>query len=168
MVIIQAPVGEQFFYIFTYSIAHELGHALARLQDEYDDNRNDVTFEYKSKYRNISSSDTNVKWQKMIDAGYGGGTKDNFLLETYEGCLYTPTGLYRPTFNSTMREKTVKKNIQFGPVNTYHLVASFKIRTMNCDNNIPDLVCDEDPAHYEWKHYSIEQFLDEWKPEKFK
>ena len=39
----------------TCAIAHELGHALARLQDEYDDKR-DVPFEYDSKYRNISSS----------------------------------------------------------------------------------------------------------------
>ena len=103
-----------------------------------------------------------VKWQKLIDIGYGGGTEDNFLLKTYEGCLYTPTELYRPTFNSTMREKTVKKNIQFGPVNTYHLEATFKIRTSLTDPNVKDQTNDENPNNFEWKHYSIYDFTDDW------
>ena len=39
---------------------------------------------------------------------------------------------------------------QFGPVN--------------------NLVCDDDeePNHYEWSHYSIEDFKKEWSPEEFK
>ena len=46
--------------VSTHGIAHELGHALARLQDEYA-NPNNANRKYESKFRNVDY-DTNYKW----------------------------------------------------------------------------------------------------------
>ena len=57
---------------------------------------------------------------------------------------------------------------QFGPVNTYHLTASLKARIGDYKDHPIDLVCDDDGIFYEWSHYSIAQFVEEWPLEMFK
>ena len=89
--------------------------------------------------------------------------------DEYEGGLYKKIGIYRPTYNSTM-SGTPENGIeyQFGPVNTYHLTASLKIRTSESDPGVVDLwYTNNTDVFYEWTHYSIDDFYDEWDPSEF-
>ena len=67
--------------------------------------------------------------------------------------FYDPLLFYRPANCCRMRYES-----QFCPVCTYHLEATFRIRTSTNDPKIKELICDENPDHYEWEHYSIEDF----------
>ena len=153
-------------YVKTDAIAHELGHAIAKLQDEYEDEDKKDRL-YCDWFRNVDD-DTNYKWKKLIDKGYDGGNEDNHRIGNYNGGLYRK-GIYRPTFNGTMRHEKNKKEStltpQFGPVNTYHMVASFKIRMGK--ELIADQHCFDDGVGYEWQHYSIDDFYEEWPPSDF-
>ena len=60
-----------------------------------------------------------------------------------------------------MRSSRIYK-VQFCPVCTYHLEATFKIRTSVTDPNVKDQTNDENPNNFEWKHYSIDDFTDDW------
>ena len=84
--------------------------------------------------------------------------------------------VYSPTSNSTMRQ--LKKGIgenqhsqhpQFGPINTYHLVATFKIRMGEISSH-----SDSEQSYYEghfhtyeWVTYPLSDFEKEWPPSKF-
>lgn len=167
-VIIQAPVGYEpdnvnfHKYVKTDAIAHELGHAIAKLQDEYEnEDRKDRL--YCDWFRNVDD-DNNYKWQKLINKGYGGGNENNHKIGNYDGGLYRK-GIYRPTFNSTMKGASQDIAPQFGPVNTYHMAASFKIR-MGGEFKA-DQHCFDDGFGYEWQHYSIDDFYEEWPPSDF-
>ena len=156
------------------AIAHELGHALARLQDEYTSPYSYGTYNYCWWFRNIDDDISNCKWQKLIDKGYGGGNSKNNLVGNFHGALYQTDKNYRPTYNSTMNRSskfpfdTTNDNYQFGPVNTYHLTASLKIRTSESDPVVGDLGCTNySDVFYEWKHYSIDDFCKEWSPSDF-
>lgn len=191
-VIIQAPAGYDFDeikedfnkngepiicyfhdYVKTDAIAHELGHAIAKLQDEYEDEDKKDRL-YCDWFRNVDD-DTNYKWKKLIEKGYDGGNEDNHRIGNYNGGLYRK-GIYRPTFNGTMRHEDEENEDdeddeestlmpQFGPVNTYHMVASFKIRMGK--ELIADQHCFDDGVGYEWQHYSIDDFYEEWPPSDF-
>ena len=128
-VVIQAPIGYDVSandfhdYVKTDAIAHELGHALARLQDEY--LNDEKSKEYKTHFRNIEDDTTNdnyikYKWLWFIENGYN--------VSAFEGALLKDW-YFRATDNSTMRSGGL--NVQFGAVNTYHLTATFKIRMMD-------------------------------------
>lgn len=143
----------------TDCIAHELGHALTRLQDEYIDliecakNR-----PYYEKFRNIDDNEP-YKWQWFIDNGYN--TSSNNPVGIFPGGFYC-SQYYRPTDMSTMNKSPkdlgiITSNIQFGPVNTYHLVASFKLRT-------GDTYQEYDNEGFEWESYPLLIFSGEWPP----
>ncbi|HOV14407.1 MAG TPA: hypothetical protein PK771_09000 [Spirochaetota bacterium] len=77
---------------------------------------------------------------------------------------------YRPTDKSTMNNIDVNNpNIQFGPVNTYYMEASFKTRIGLI--TAMDQGCSFDPYNnkwiYEWPYYLISQFLIDWPPSWF-
>lgn len=100
---------------------HEMGHSLADLADEYVDplileTSGQPAFE-EGRYKNVStlSDPTRVPWAHWIDpslplpqfAGDQG-------VGVFQGGLYLPTGVYRGTFSSRMRNY----DLPFGPVNT--------------------------------------------------
>ncbi|MGX2993962.1 M64 family metallopeptidase [Streptomyces sp. JNUCC 64] len=86
--------------------AHELGHSIGHLADEY-------TYDSYGRYQGAEPADRNssthdaahqvanrVKWWRwMGEQDPAGGT-----VGTYEGSGYHPLGLYRPTANSLMRK----------------------------------------------------------------
>ncbi|MFD4832350.1 M64 family metallopeptidase [Streptomyces uncialis] len=86
--------------------AHELGHSIGHLADEY-------TYDSYGRYQGAEPADRNssvhqaphqlanrVKWWRwMGEQDPAGGT-----VGTYEGSGYHPQGLYRPTENSLMRK----------------------------------------------------------------
>jgi hypothetical protein len=166
-------------------LPHLLGHALARLQDEYWGacnflSTNDDSFpyfnHYEIKYRNISRISEGIKkWQRFMDLGYpvwkesngivtknGLGTSDKPIKKT----IYNDSDMYNvPTYYSVMGEKDASKITQFGPVNFYHLEASFRIRTgqITGANNIMEPHYDGS-RNYEWNGYSINNFYSQYPP----
>ncbi len=160
----------------TDAIAHELGHAIGRLQDEYIDKKKS-SGSYESKHRNISGSvvyPNPLKWGNLKKLGYD--TSPRYPLGTYKGALYTEN-YYRPTNISTMRGRYTDESIdennqkitiypQFGPVNTYIMAASFHDRLIN-RSKTSDHTCTDSPSSYEWPDYSFSRFLKEWPPSKF-
>jgi len=192
VVVIQAPIKDRFgFYndvtapefhtkrdasgnkisgaVLTDCIVHELGHALARLQDEY--LADDLSIEYKTHYRNIDN-DTDFKWQWFIDNGYN--------TPGVTGALYK-SWYYRPSETSTMIRHGL--NVQFNAVCTYHLTATFKVRMMNKYSSY-DIMrepkqeweyynpfffsstenYDDESCYFEWNGYKYSEFLEEWPP----
>jgi len=185
-VIIRAPAGYNVYSsdfhenVRTTSIAHELGHAMARLQDEY--NYRVLSSEslrpYDSKFRNISELvNGRLKWHRLIDldSRYISSSTRLIPLENSDQKLgffpnpeyYNSNNVlqtyYIPTINSTMRQHDGSMNYQFGPVNTYHMEGSFRTRL----GEIPP----QDPSgnNHEWYGYSFERFVydGEWPPSKF-
>jgi hypothetical protein len=169
------------------NLAHLLGHALARLQDEcdnacnfWDTNNGTRSYPatYQQKYRNISSIGEGFKWQKFVDdSNYqkatifqnGLGTKDYpTTAELYYGGYNT----YNiPTKYSVMglRDSFNQQGTQFGPVNFYHLEASFRIRTgmITGGENVKEQEYTGGIGSYEWKGYSIDDFKNDYRPSFF-
>jgi len=174
-------------------LAHMLGHALARLQDEtylacnfgeiFDAGVpiNTSPTAYYQKYRNISSPDTGFKWQMFIEAGYpqssqsvpwyGLGTEAFPFKQTL---FSDKKEYYIPTLYSTMSMKYYLFNIipianytitQFGPVNFYHLEASYLIRTgkITGNNKIEDQNFTGN-NNYEWVGYKFSEFKTAYPP----
>lgn len=139
------------------TLSHELGHALAELCDEYSENN--TLFEnkpYNINMRNIDNKQYNsLKWHK-----FSGYFIDKVISEGYEGGNYQHFGLYRPTENSTMKSSL---SLDFGPVNTYHLFASYLIRTnqSNGFNRNLSISYNNEIWNYEWDCLSIEKFINE-------
>jgi hypothetical protein len=166
-VVIQAPAGQdnindRYFHrnVKTDAIAHELGHAIAQLRDEYDTGS--------IVGRNLSTDgEGKYKWQRLIDVDsrylnlnpVSMPYNDNKLVENYK-----PYGVYIPTMSSTMRgESGVGKNsnnYQFGPVNTYFMEGSFRVRL--------GMLLPQNPIFfYEWHGFSFEDFAEKWKYDEF-
>jgi hypothetical protein len=160
-------------------LSHLLGHALACLHDEafstceylmFSDISYSYENYYKKNYRNVSSERDGLKWSKFMDKGYptsstygavnGLGTISNPFMKKIYGSdsLY-----YIPTNQSTMGAPTnVTNNSQFGPVNFYHLRASFLIRTGILKNDsAKDQLYIDDKNSYEWQGYSIDNFIND-------
>jgi len=180
------------------SLAHMLGHALARLQDEENLACNSgetypgqpVTTPasgYNIKYRNISSKNDGIKWKMFLEdyqnasedkADYGIGTP----AMPFKRILYTDKEeYYIPTKYSAMAGKIkpnsppyINYNIpaQFGPVNFYHMEASYLIRTgvitaKNDPNIIKDQEYDSYGNSYEWNGYTYATFKNQYPPSYF-
>jgi hypothetical protein len=100
---------------------HEMGHSLADLADEYVDpllleSTGTASFE-EGDFANVSlSSDPQqVPWSHWID--FGQPLQQSFGddgVGVFEGGLYRPSGVYRPTFTSRMRDFEEP----FGPINS--------------------------------------------------
>jgi len=148
--------------VITNAIAHELGHALARLQDEYSIGGTNIS--YCPWFRNIDN-DTDYKWIGLNNRGYNNTSIMRNPLGEFKGALYKENENYRPTEIGTMRGTELSPNLQYGPVNTYHLTASFKVRIGEI--NPTDLNCGNDNFGYEWSGYSLDQFKNDWPPSKF-
>lgn len=89
-----------------YVLAHELGHQLASLVDEYE--RNDYTSTgpdriNATQHTNIDS----IPWKCWIDSGTALPTEEisenNYITGAYEGAYYSMTGWYRPEMGCIMR-----------------------------------------------------------------
>jgi hypothetical protein len=128
-----------------YAIAHELGHALASLQDEYDTNNDPAQtcnrFFLPPVYppqedRNITKLDLFgnyiFQWDQFV-IDYGSGLALNYPVNYFEGGYYCNSDYFRPTEYSTMKSNftgnpPIDIGVQFGPVNTYYLYGSFRHR----------------------------------------
>jgi len=181
------------------SLAHQLGHVLARLQDEKgsfcstsekeigppsmpDIGQPPSYIPFETYVRNLTlvKETATLKWQEIIDAGYAATDKDN--PDRGLGTIDFPftnyvfgKNYYVPTKYSTMGEHyflTVKEVTQFGPVNTYHLAATFRIRTGQIKAGANKNAQDEQAytgagSNYEWPGYSIADFKRDYPPSYF-
>jgi hypothetical protein len=82
---------------------HEIGHSFAGLADEYDDNNPNVISTYtgaEPSQVDVTKNSTGAKWAEWL------GYNDPVLgvVGAYEGGLYNDRGIYRPTFDSKMRD----------------------------------------------------------------
>jgi hypothetical protein len=85
---------------------HEIGHSLANLADEYDYG-GDTTYtgpepseRNASTYNSDQMASLGNKWSAWL--GENSAPWDG-LVDTYEGCMYSSYGIYRPSNNSMMR-----------------------------------------------------------------
>ena len=93
-------------------LAHEIGHSLAHLADEYSYEGNQPPCsqardcpEANATLRSVREQ---IKWQDWIDAVTPIPTpatqQNGALVGLFEGARYTPTGVYRPQLNCKMRD----------------------------------------------------------------
>ena len=100
---------------------HEMGHSLANLADEYEDFSLVETASFSAfeegSFQNVSNFNdpARVPWSHWIDSA---SPVPQLAVDEgvgiFEGGYYRSSGVYRPTFNSRMREFAQP----FGPVNT--------------------------------------------------
>jgi hypothetical protein len=147
-IIVRAPVNGGGL-VATDAIAHELGHAMGSLNDEYTTSNNSewsCVIPMDPQARNISwglggapVAKTNEKWEG-IRADYNNVPTINFQVDYHEGGNYCDHAFFRPTLDSTMRypEKTIgfSGQPQFGPLNTYYMYGTY-LNRINPANIIP-------------------------------
>ncbi|MEZ5782001.1 MAG: M64 family metallopeptidase [Rhizobiaceae bacterium] len=98
---------------------HEVGHSFAGLADEYDDGTaSNVTFTGgEPDEPNVTKDASGAKWSRWIGFEQEGlGT-----VGAFEGGMYADHGIFRPTFNSKMREL----NQPFDPIAREAFVLNF-------------------------------------------
>ena len=94
------------------------------------------------------------KWQWLIENGYS-ATNLNQPVTSPLGAHYRNDKYFRPTESSQMRSD----DTQFGPVNTYHMQASFLTRM----GDVGAL----DHDGFVWHNYPLAVFLTNWPPGDF-
>jgi len=176
--IIGAParynVYDRYFHynVATDMIAHELGHTIARLFDEYEEKGK--SYPYSNNMRNIDliGNKYNPKWYGLyrynndyFTSSVPTYNKDQ-RIGNFTGALYDSSLYIRPTYYSTMNGATPYPHRQFGPVNTYHLVGSFKTRMGEIPAQDPGYVYDPFD-NYEWKDYNYSRFYPDWSSSRF-
>ena len=159
---IQAPAEEESKSddVWNWAITHELGHTMARLQEEYEPI---LLWPYEERFRNIAK-ELYSKWHWFIANGYGIGNIGGDYGVWYWNGTVCGDDSYRPTKISLMGGMdSGTYGIQYGPVNTYHMQASFLTRMGTYPGIEPD-----DPTGFEWTYYPLESFKQDWGPERFK
>jgi hypothetical protein len=109
-------------------MAHEVGHSLARLADEYsyEGNQPPCSEEQDCSEANVTlrSSRDQIKWRDWIEGPTPIPTPDDASYEgvvgLFEGARYTPMGVYRPQRNCKMRDL----GAEYCPVCTEQFVRS--------------------------------------------
>jgi hypothetical protein len=103
-----ASSNEQSFEV----LAHEIGHSLAHLADEYSYEGNQPPCSQQADCREanatLRTSLDEIKWKDWIEQGTPLPTpaSDQYgkITGLFEGTRYTPTGVYRPQLNCKMRD----------------------------------------------------------------
>lgn len=177
----------------TDAIAHELGHSLARLKDEYLEHnikKTSCSLDYSAKYRNITI-DTffqRDKWNWFSNGLYG-DAGNTYRVGMFEGGYYCDTTFYRPTLDSTMQGTYKRPNapditipprvvgapidatsggIQYGPVNTYHMMASYRTRIgLEIPYDLDGFINIGIEDGEEWLTYLYFKFTLDWPPHWF-
>ena len=93
-------------------LAHEIGHSLAHLADEYSDAGNqppcDAQQDCKEANATLRNMRDQIKWKDWIEAATPIPTpatdQYGMLTGLFEGARYTPTGVYRPQLDCKMRD----------------------------------------------------------------
>ncbi len=93
-------------------LAHEIGHSLARLADEYSYEGNQPPCNQQQDCNEANATVRNsrdqIKWKDWIDAATPVPTpatqQYGSVTGLFEGARYTPTGIYRPQLNCKMRD----------------------------------------------------------------
>ncbi len=175
-VVIQAPVGhnptdtDYHDHVISDAIVHELGHAIAKLDDEY------VLDSLLYKFfntpamarfwsRNCDWTDY-MPWSKF-QAFSGKGYDDlgnDYSFKLVEGGLYNDTWIYRTSKGSIMLD--YKDYDHFNPVSAYHMAASIKTRIGNVPYSLP--INGIYGESIWWDNYTLDQFITEFPPEEFK
>lgn len=86
-------------------LLHEVGHSFGRLADEYVSYSG--AYPYGEPWQlNVTKATTrtNIKWEPWINPATAVPTTDTTKIGLFAGADYYPTGVYRPTFNSKMRQ----------------------------------------------------------------
>ncbi len=138
---------------------HELGHSIAKLDDEYDEISNYFYLIYnnvkkiKEQSRNCDTATDNTlcKWRDFYNYSYQDLTND-LKLGIFEGAAYNSSRIFRSSEKSVMNRP--KDSIQYNPLSAYHMAASIKTRIGNIKYDL-EFLCDRD---IEWETYSIEEF----------
>ena len=92
-----------------FVFAHELGHALVGLADEYDGGGNPCNLAHAANQKNISSDLTNLPWKDLVNTTTIPTTaKDTTTIGAYAGGGYCSQGVYRPQHDCMMRTKGTK------------------------------------------------------------
>ncbi len=93
-------------------LAHEIGHSLAHLADEYSYEGNQPPCNQQQDCKEANTTVRNardqIKWKDWIDAATPVPTpatqQYGSVTGLFEGARYTPTGVYRPQLNCKMRD----------------------------------------------------------------
>jgi len=93
-------------------LAHEIGHSLAHLADEYSSEGNqppcDQQQDCQEANATLRTARDQIKWQDWIEVSTPIPTpptpENSTFTGLFEGARYTPTGVYRPQLNCKMRD----------------------------------------------------------------
>jgi hypothetical protein len=172
-------------YIRQGKLAHLMGHAIARLQDEsynacnfLENDPSSSVHSYYDYYRNTNKESGALKWGDFITKyGYGNaGMNDGIIVDLYSGKYRIPTEHSIMSFKYVNNFREYGKH--YGPVNRYHMEASYGIRTESIkgkDGQGRDKTTDlsygvwAEPYRddYEWVGYKIDDFIKKYSPNYF-